>query len=580
MTRKKIIYTSNPLAQPLGSPARPLPFLLPPIDKFPHDKEFAASGEPPLLVAMSLREQQRKMQQLQKAEEKLARQLDHEVSGRTLRKVMQRSKSSFAVLKKTDLEPLRAEQEERGEKRFLLRFSSEAALLSIKDERATVPWRPTASKVHFPSAESLLLQPPPLPPLLPQLLGEAEAPAEVRVSVRSQVALMVRGYTEAEAYNHVLQKQLHRLRQLRDGTVAAAEAMADEEEEGDDEHEVARKALIMTLRGGAASRPIEHRRIVDMFHLLGCDDNGFVSRASVRSFVLDRSTRTGLSETLQATFASHFDDVFDDLWDELDADGDQQVEFKELYRLLRPGKRVRLRAPLREGARGPIEPLPKNAIELRRDVRERRAPSQALREATVAELRHALMTGAGKVITLFKQLDEDRDGSVSKAEFRSALPLLGYDGSNTDAIDSVFDELDLDGSGEIRYDELKALLTVDRLADRGMELAAVLQDGALGEITATAKNRHSLRHGDVRERRGEGRQASIDALREALAQSAGRVSQLFRSLDGDHDGGVTREEFTSGLRQLGYAIDEPELIGDLFNELDSSADGSIAHQPA
>jgi hypothetical protein len=228
---------------------------------------------------MSLREQQRKMQQLQKAEEKLARQLDHEVSGRTLRKVMQRSKSSFAVLKKTDLEPLRAEQEERGEKRFLLRFSSEAALLSIKDERATVPWRPTASRVHFPSAESLLLQPPPLPPLLPQLLGEAEAPAEVRVSVRSQVALMVRGYTEAEAYNHVLQKQLHRLRQLRDGTVAAAEAMADEEEEGDDEHEVARKALIMTLRGGAASRPIEHRRIVDMFHLLGCDDNGFVSRS-------------------------------------------------------------------------------------------------------------------------------------------------------------------------------------------------------------------------------------------------------------------------------------------------------------
>jgi len=65
----------------------------------------------------------------------------------------------------------------------------------------------------------------------------------------------------------------------------------------------------------------------------------------------------------------------------------RQVEFKELYRLLRPGKRVRLRAPLREGARGPIEPLPKNAIELRRDVRERRAPSQALREATVAEVR-------------------------------------------------------------------------------------------------------------------------------------------------------------------------------------------------
>jgi hypothetical protein len=129
------------------------------------------------------------------------------------------------------------------------------------------------------------------------------------------------------------------------------------------------------------------------------------------------------------------------------------------------------------------------------------------------------MTGAGKVITLFKQLDEDRDGSVSKAEFRSALPLLGYDGSNTDAIDSVFDELDLDGSGEIRYDELKALLTVDRLADRGMELAAVLQDGALGEITATAKNRHSLRHGDVRERR------KAEEVEEAEAAAEAKVAR-------------------------------------------------------
>ena len=72
----------------------------------------------------------------------------------------------------------------------------------------------------------------------------------------------------------------------------------------------------------------------------------------------------------------------------------RQVEFKELYRLLRPGQRVRLRAPLRDGARGTIEPLPKNAIELRRNVRERRAPSQALREATVAEVRRPAISSS------------------------------------------------------------------------------------------------------------------------------------------------------------------------------------------
>ena len=75
----------------------------------------------------------------------------------------------------------------------------------------------------------------------------------------------------------------------------------------------------------------------------------------------------------------------------------RQVEFKELYRLLRPGQRVRLRAPLRDGARGTIEPLPKNAIELRRDVRERRAPSQALREATVAEVRRPAIRSSRQI---------------------------------------------------------------------------------------------------------------------------------------------------------------------------------------
>ncbi len=298
--KRKTIYTSNPLAQPLGSPVRPSPFLLPPIDALAHerndqkDEPFANSDEPALLVAMSLRDQRRKLQQQQQAEEKLARRLEREISGRTLRKALHKSKSSFAISKKTDLEPLRAEQEKRGEKRFLLRFSSEAALRSIKDARG--PWRPSGHTQPLPSAEALLLQPPPPPPLLPRVLAEAEAlersdaggatqassyadqAAQVQVSVRAQVALMVRGFTESEAYNHVLQRQLRRLRQLRDGTVAAAAAAAEEEDE-EDEHEAARKALEATLHGGRASRPLEHRRVVDMFHLLDCDPDGFVSRS-------------------------------------------------------------------------------------------------------------------------------------------------------------------------------------------------------------------------------------------------------------------------------------------------------------
>ena len=135
----------------------------------------------------------------------------------------------------------------------------------------------------------------------------------------------------------------------------------------------------------------------------------------------------------------------------------------------------------------------------------------------------ALPLITSQVIDLFRQLDEDGDGAVSRLEFRRVLPLMGYDASDTEAIDDLFDDLDLDGSGAIAYEELKELLTVDRLAERGIELAAVLQDGALGEIEVTAKNKNSLRGGDVTIRRGEGREASIAALQTQLWSTAGKV---------------------------------------------------------
>jgi len=546
-------------------------------------------SDPPRIVAMHLKAQQRKILEQKKAEERLARSLEREVSGRSLKKQLTKSSHSFATLKrleKTSLEPLRRKHENRGERKFLLRFSTEAARQSIQQH--TTPWRPSGKTPAFPSAEDLLLQPPPAPPLLPIAIAEVEhgpeaaaelaaelaAAATVPVNIREQVSLMLRGFSEAEAYNHTMQVALRRRRRMLDG--AQAEHDDDADDDDDDEHEVARKALLMALRGGKVSRTLEQRRVVDMFHRLGCDPDGNVSKESVRTFVLERATSSGLSDELAAVFANDFDDVFEELWEELDVDGDMKVDFSELYKLLRSGKRMQLRPELREGALGDIGCAAQNAISLRRDKWERRAPSSQLKEVSVLELRHALLSGAAKVIDLFRQLDEDGDGAVSRLEFRRVLPLMGYDASDTEAIDDLFDDLDLDGSGAIAYEELKELLTVDRLAERGIELAAVLQDGALGEIEVTAKNKNSLRGGDVTIRRGEGREASIAALQTQLWSTAGKVSDLFRALDKDGDGVVTQDEFARGMGQLGFQTDEAVLT-DIFCSLDASGDGSIEY---
>lgn len=56
---------------------------------------------------------------------------------------------------------------------------------------------------------------------------------------------------------------------------------------------------------------------------------------------------------------------------------------------------------------------------------------------------------------LFKDIDSDGDGSITKSEFESAL---GAGGTNTAAADKVFGELDSNGDGTISLSELKSAL--------------------------------------------------------------------------------------------------------------------------
>ena len=74
-----------------------------------------------------------------------------------------------------------------------------------------------------------------------------------------------------------------------------------------------------------------------------------------------------------------------------------------------------------------------------------------------------------QALSLFRQLDENDDSVVSRSEMQRVLPQLGYDASNPDAVDEVFDNLDVDGSGEIGYPELRGRAPDDDdlLADRG-----------------------------------------------------------------------------------------------------------------
>jgi hypothetical protein len=77
------------------------------------------------------------------------------------------------------------------------------------------------------------------------------------------------------------------------------------------------------------------------------------------------------------------------------------------------------------------------------------------------QLRLALSKNAARVIDLFREWDEDKDGKVSKKEFRKAMPALGFD-IPVKEIDALFDANDPDRSGSMEFKELKAMLKPSR----------------------------------------------------------------------------------------------------------------------
>ena len=106
------------------------------------------------------------------------------------------------------------------------------------------------------------------------------------------------------------------------------------------------------------------------------------------------------------------------------------------------------------------------------------------------QLRAALMHNFSRVVDLFRDWDDDRNGTVSRKEFRMVLPVLGLSVPRSEA-DALFSSIDVDGSGTIEYAELHSLLR----AGATVELDASLYAGAAGEILLESSNATALRGG-------------------------------------------------------------------------------------
>jgi len=83
------------------------------------------------------------------------------------------------------------------------------------------------------------------------------------------------------------------------------------------------------------------------------------------------------------------------------------------------------------------------------------------------QIRDALVANAARVMDLFRELDPNMDGIITKREFEEALPLLGM-APPRETVLLLFESFDVDGSGSIDFHEFYRLLRrADANADAG-----------------------------------------------------------------------------------------------------------------
>ena len=240
-------------------------------------------------------------------------------------------------------------------------------------------------------------------------------------------------------------------------------------------------------------------RVVDVFHKLDVDGSGTIDGFEFSQALRGMGVREpGIGPCVGALFAS------------LDVDGDGFIRYDELRGLLTRSSSSHPDLP-------PLPPNAANPIALRKErVQSNNANvlqgldlDEDAMETIPQQIQAALQLNRARVIDVFRQFDDDGDTAVSRKEFRKALRELGLEVSKA-AMDAVFDEMDLDGSGEIDFDDLRRTLNGEK---RSAEAIAAQKRAA--KKAADAKAAAAARATEARAA-AEARAAEVKAA-EAMA---------------------------------------------------------------
>ena len=184
-----------------------------------------------------------------------------------------------------------------------------------------------------------------------------------------------------------------------------------------------------------------------------------------------------------------------------------------------------------------------------------------------------------KMRRIFKDLDLDRSGKLSKTELASGLKAIGLllSGHQINSIMRLFDK---DGSGELSYPEFVRMLGF--VSQHDNHRPSSMHKGKPKKKYQEASHRGAMRkkREAVREKIGAKYTLSnedyelIKDISDSVYDRRKGVRKIFRSMDQDGTGSLDAAEAYQGFKQLGIEI-HPNHVEKLINVFDRDNDGSL-----
>lgn len=272
---------------------------------------------------------------------------------------------------------------------------------------------------------------------------------------------------------------------------------------------------------------------------------------------------TAPEEVVAAVFAS------------FDPDSDGSIVFTELHQLLI--KSVREHPKLE-----PLELKALNSYSLRRQSLSKK-DANLLADAikspadVCGQIRAALKKRLVRVLDLFRQFDDDGNGTIDGREFMKAMYELGLEASEGD-VAAVFASFDPNSDGVIEYHEMHELLVRSEQSHPDL---APLDVRAVNAIKLRKQRIESananLFQGDF-SLESDSLDSFPQQLRAALHRRLARTIDLFRQLDDDSNGCIDFGEFAKGVSELGLDNVPREVVRTVFRLFDEDGDGLIEYE--